>query len=111
MNENEMDTEMTQSLDELTLAQLRTACKENSLPAGGGKKDLRGRLRRHLFGSSEQHTPAMTKCRICGARASVAGTRKRRMADGRLMVTRQMRCHGKHRHSYPLPEIVEPDQP
>ena len=46
------------------------------------------------------------KCEVCNLPAQVKSTKKTEMPDGRTLVTRQMKCTGRHGHTYPLKEIV-----
>ncbi len=97
---------METKLTELTVAQLRQMCKDEGLAALGNKAELVKRLSIKKFGPSDTHEPARTKCKFCSAQVRVTGTHRDKMKDGRTMVTRQVRCAGRHRHSYPLKNIV-----
>ncbi len=100
---------MTQSSAELAalgFKELRAVAKEAGLPANGGKEELIARL---IAGPPEQSKspvpatfePGEMKCHICDAQADVIATSKEPMSDGRILVTRTMRCRGRHRHRWP----------
>jgi len=78
------------------------------LGADGKSADIRERLTAAISGASGpqgKHTHGRTPCEICGKPARVTNTKRTKMADGRTLVTRQMKCTGKHKHTYPLKKI------
>lgn len=78
------------------------------LGADGKSADIRERLLETLRGASGQpgkHTHGRTPCEICRKPAKVTVTKRKKMADGRTLVTRTMKCTGKHKHTYPLKNI------
>ena len=96
-------------LAKLNLNELRHLCKEEGLEIGGKKMDLFKRLFVQKTGRSDTFSPANTKCKICNEPIKVMGTQKRQLSGGRILITRQIRCTGKHRHTYPLKEIIKPE--
>ncbi|HUW18257.1 MAG TPA: hypothetical protein VMW16_03060 [Sedimentisphaerales bacterium] len=110
---------MTTTLKEVTIDQLaklkinelRHLCEEEGLETGGKRMDLFKRLFVQKTGRSDTFSPANTKCRICNEPVKVTGTQRRQLTEGRTLVTRQIRCTGKHRHTYPLKEIIQPELP
>jgi len=48
----------------------------------------------------------MLKCAICSQPARVMKTEKEKLEDGRMLITRQVRCTGKNRHTYPLKDMI-----
>ena len=98
-------------LAELNINELRNLCKEEGLEIGGKRTDLFKRLFVQKTGRSDTFSPANTRCRICSNPVKVMGTQKRQLTDGRTLITRQIRCTGKHRHTYPLKEIIRPELP
>lgn len=94
-----------EGLGGMNMAALQAICKAEGLTVAGKKDDLIKRLKIAKDGRTDRHVNAGTKCRICGMPTVVQGTHKAKMADGRTMVTRKMKCTGKHRHTYPLKKI------
>jgi len=95
---------------EMNVADLKALCLAEALPVGGKRAELIKRLRTKKLGVSNRYAGSLTKCAVCGAAANVKGTRTETMKDGRVLVTRNMQCMGKHRHRYPLKEVVEPQK-
>jgi len=93
------------NIGELTYPELKSMCKQQGLSGAGKKVDLIKRLTIAKEGNMAKHVHGRTKCRICGERTAVMGTSRKKMSDGRILVTRQMRCVGKHHHTYPLKMI------
>lgn len=108
---------MTTVLKEVTIDQLaklkinemRRLCEEEGLETGGKKTDLFKRLFVQKTGRSDTFSPANTKCKICSEPVKVTRTQRQQLTDGRILVTRQVRCTGKHRHTYRLKEIIRPE--
>ena len=78
------------------------------LGADGKSADIRERLLETLTqaaGEPGKHTHGRTPCGICRKPAKVVGTKRTKMPDGRTLVTRTMKCSGKHKHTYPLKNI------
>lgn len=104
---------MTIALKEITIEQLkkfntnelRHLCKKERLETVGPKQVLFKRLLVQKTGRSDKFTPARTKCVICFEPVKVVRTQRKELADGCILVTRQVRCTGRHRHTYPLKEI------
>ena len=105
-------------LSECTINELRAMCRERKLPVHGNKQRLIDRLGgvplRKPAGSagagrSDRYVGAnLTRCRVCGKPVRVRSTQKKVMGDGRTLVVRNVMCAGKHRHRYPLKEVVGP---
>ena len=94
-------------LKELKMNPLRKLCKDVGLLASGKKKELLDRLILKKQGVSERFVGSLTICHICSAKVRIRNTSRREMEDGRVMVTRTVRCLGKHNHTYPLKEVIE----
>lgn len=86
---------------------LRKLCKKLGLSAGGTKHDLAKRLEVEQHGRVDE-VGGQRKCEICNMPAKVTGTSRTAMKDGsgRILITRQVVCTGKHRHTYPVKRIV-----
>ena len=93
-------------LDLMRYVDLQAACKEHKLPYMGKKADLIKRLTVKIAGKSDKYTGQLTKCKICGMPVSITSTNTTKLADGRMLIVRQVKCSGSHRHTYPLKEIV-----
>jgi len=95
-------------LPEMTVRQLQELARAEGVPADGNKAELVKRLAAHKQGRSDRHMHGQTICQIagCGERMRVMHTERQDMGDGRVLITRQMRCMGRRRHTYPLTEIV-----
>ena len=85
---------------------LRKLCKKLGLPAGGTKHDLTERLEANQNSRADRFGPGKLKCQICSMPAKVTGTRREPRDDGKVVITRQVVCTGKHRHTYPLKEVI-----
>jgi len=100
----------TTELNEKTINELRAMCKERDLPVHGNKQRIIGRLstaEKPQPGRSERYVGAgLTLCNICRAAVRVRSTQRTPMEDGRVLLTRNVICSGKHHHRYPLKEIV-----
>lgn len=99
-----------QNIEALTVKELRELCVLEQLPVSGNKSDLTRRLLLKKNGEPKRFAGAATKCRICGAEVSVTGTKTKQTKDGRRLVTRMIKCKGKHRHTYPLKEKIGADE-
>ena len=49
----------------------------------------------------------LLRCAVCSQPARVTKTEKEKMEDGGTLITRQVRCIGKNRHTYPMKEVVK----
>lgn len=96
-------------LAQVNVKELRQLCREQDLPTAGRKADLVKRLQLVADGVAGRFTPARTICRMCGSAMRVMNTRRKRLKNGRILVTRQMTCSGRHRHSYPLKDVEGPE--
>jgi len=93
---------------EATYPTLRAWSIEAGFGAAGKSHTLRHRLITDKRpGTTKTHTNGRTDCQVCGSPALVKKKVEEEMDDGRTLITRSMRCTGKHRHSYPLKEIVD----
>ena len=101
-----MPTE-TKTLNDLSIRELQSRAKAAGLGTSRSKAALIERLEAIPAVRVTHHVHGTTLCRICRAKTKVTNTKKHTMADGRSLITRQMRCVGKHRHTYPLREIVK----
>jgi len=94
-------------IETLKVEHLRKLCKVEGIKISGKKGELVKRLLLKKSGQSTSYTGQLTKCRICGSPVRVTGTNRKTLGDGRILVTRQIRCAGRHKHTYPLKEIVD----
>jgi len=116
-NKNKKPTTPAKRLDEMTILdlkkmgvdKLRGCCKKEKVSAKGDKDDLIERLRPKVRRITKQYIEGVTVCGYCGADIGVRGTSKEPLANGRVRVTRQIKCRGKHGHKYPLTEIARAD--
>jgi len=91
------------------LNELRSLCKIAGLATAGKKAELIDRLHAHTAGQSDRWVGKLTACKVCGARVMVSRTITQSLDDNRTLVTRYVRCQGRHRHTYPLKEVVTGD--
>jgi len=101
----EVPVGMLSDVAELKYGELQTLCKQRGLSGFGKKAELIKRLTIVKEGHIDRHVHGRTKCRVCAAQTMVTGTTRATMPDGRVLVTRKMKCIGKHRHTYPLKSI------
>ena len=107
-----METEVTlaeiktEELPKMKVAELRELCKAEGLSSSGIKKELLKRLLTKKLGRSDRFVGDLTKCRYCGSLVRVIGTDTKVISDEKTLVTRSVRCSGKHRHAYQLKEII-----
>lgn len=76
---------------------------------GGDKERLVKRIILKKFGQSKKYIPGLTACQVCGEEVRVKG-QSRDVEDGQMIVTRTVKCTGKHAHTYPLKEIYKPTE-
>ena len=93
-------------LKKLNKKRLAAICKKEGLPSSGTKDELINRLIAKRFGTSRRYVGPLTTCKVCGAGVFVKSTEQNPLGDGRMMVTRHIKCKGKNAHRYPLKEIV-----
>ena len=98
-------------IGEMKINQLRELCRIEEMKVGGSKKELIDRLLIKKTGRSDRYTSQFPKCRVCGAKVIVKGTDRKPLDDGRTLVTRNIRCIGKHRHTYPIKELLSTEEP
>lgn len=96
-------------LETLNTEQLRQICKAENVQTGGKKKDLLDRLISKKNIGRGRFVQGQTRCCICGATLQVRNTSKQRDGAG-LYIVRQVRCTGKHLHTYPIKEKIEADK-
>ena len=94
-----------ETLGRKTKAYLAGLCRSEGLPEAGLKSELIERLTAAKHGGAAGYVPGKTLCRYCGAPVKVTKTVPQEMGDGRILITRQLRCEGRNRHSYPVKEI------
>ena len=82
-------------------------CRTEELSPSGNKEELLDRLMLKKYGLSNQYVNTMTKCKVCSAAVHVTGTKKTPLKDGRILWTRQIKCRGRHHHTYPLKDILQ----
>jgi len=103
----ELGTDEIKNMKGITgLNELRTLCKTEGLPVSGKKDELIDRLLIKKLGKSDRFVPGSIKCLVCGAKARVTGTTKQPFDGNKILITRQVKCNGKNRHTYPIKEIV-----
>jgi len=98
---------MTENVTQPKINELRRMCREKGLPTGGTKKELSQRLLTEATAGTDRFAGAGTlKCKVCSLTVKVTSTQKTTLEDGRTLITRQVKCTGKHGHTYSLPEIL-----
>ncbi len=95
-----------EALGELHKPALVDLAAAEGLARSGTKAQLLARLRDAKCGGAAGYVPGKTLCRFCGAATRVRGTQRISMADGRVMVSRSLRCAGAKPHSYAHKTIV-----
>ena len=85
---------------------LKKLCKDEGLLCSGKVVDLVNRLFLKKYGHSDKYISMMTKCGVCHASVKVTNTKKTPRKDGSVVVVRQLRCSGRHKHSFSKTEIV-----
>jgi membrane-bound inhibitor of C-type lysozyme len=99
---------MTENITQPTIDELRKMCQAKGLPADGTKKELVKRLTVATTASTNKFTGNGTlKCQICNLAVKIVNTKRKTLQDGRVLVTRQVKCTGKHGHTYSVPEILK----
>jgi len=93
-------------LKTMKVKELRELAKKEGLKIGGTKKELIERLLAKRTGVSSRYAGQQTICRICGARVIVKNTSTKILDDGRMLITRQVKCVGKNKHTYPIKEML-----
>ncbi len=110
-NETPIDLKTIQDseIEAMTGKDLAELCEDQGLAKKGNKKTLIGRIFLKKYGRGNKYVGLMTKCKVCGAKVRVTGTKKESMDDGRTMVTRGIKCYGKHAHTYTLKNPIAAD--
>lgn len=72
------------------------------LGGAGNAEQIRRRLVAKVSGTVGTHTHGKTQCCICPALAKVTGNKRYPQKDGRTLLVRQMKCAGKHGHTFTL---------
>lgn len=98
----DMSLEMLSGLSDKALKKL---CKSEGMTTDDGKLDRFNRLYAKRFGRTKRYIGTDTRCQFCGVPILVKGTVKEPQADGRVLVTRSVKCVGKHHHIYPLAQF------
>lgn len=75
----------------------------NGVPGGAVAGKVKGKVKelaQRFIGAG------LLRCRVCAQKARVTKTQKEEMENGNIIVTRQVCCLGKNRHTYPMKEII-----
>ena len=94
-------------IEDLSAKDLKRLCREESLSTDGKKEDMSARLIIQKGGITDRYAGQLTRCKVCRAPVRVTGTNNKPTASG-TVVTRQIKCRGKHCHTYPLAEVARP---
>lgn len=94
-----------EDLERLSDKALKKLCKAEDMTTDGKKEERFNRLYAKRFGLTKRYIGAETRCQFCGEAVRVKGTVKEPQADGRVLVTRSIKCVGKHHHTYPLSQF------
>ena len=84
---------------------LKKLCKAEDMVTDGVKGERFNRLYAKRFGLTSRYIGADTRCQFCAEKVRVRNTAKEQQADGRILVTRSMKCVGRHHHIYPLSQF------
>ncbi len=84
---------------------LKKLCKEEDMVTDGKKEERFNRLYAKRFSLTKRYIGAETCCQFCGEKVRVKNTAKEQQADGRILVTRSMKCVGRHHHTYSLSQF------
>ena len=98
-------------LKELSHRDLIELSKNEEISWNHSAEQLVANLICKKHGQSQKYICRRTICKFCGAPIRVMGTQRKTMEDGRVLVTRSVKCIGRHRHSYPLKEIIGNSKP
>ncbi len=99
---------MDMSLEQLSAMSdkaLKKLCKAEEMTTDGAKEDRFNRLYAKRFGLTSRYIGQETRCQFCGQAVQVKGTVREPQADGRVLITRSMKCVGQHKHIYPLSQF------
>ena len=103
-----LDGMTVDGISKLKINELRGLCRAEGLPAGGKKAELIKRLITARRGIADRFVGAgMLKCKVCSQPAKVVSTKKKTLDNGRTLVVRQVKCTGRHGHTYPLKSIID----
>jgi len=94
-----------EDLGSLGAGQIARLARAYGLPTSGTKSEVIRRLTAARSGGVAGYVPGQTLCSICREPCKVTSTDRSRMADGRLLVTRYLRCTGRHHHTSVVREI------
>ena len=112
-NENEKPIDLKtiedSEIEEMKSKDLAELCADQGLKKKGDKKTLIGRIFLKKYGRGSKYVGLMTKCKVCGAKVRVTSTKTQPMEDGRTMITRGIKCYGRHCHTYTLKETIKAD--
>lgn len=98
-----------EQLKKLKKSELQEWCKKMGHSTAGKKPELINRLCGKPVGYINNFVPAKMLCRYCRAKATVRRTVRATLGDGRVLVTRHLRCQGKNIHRYALKKIETPE--
>lgn len=99
-----LETLSDEEIKDMSAQKLSDLCKDEDLVQKGTKNDKIKRLFLKKYGISDRYVNLMTKCRVCHHAVRVIGTDTKKLPDGRTFVTRNVKCIGRHRHTYPIKE-------
>ncbi len=94
-------------IERLGVKELRRLCGEENLSTDGKKEDFAARLIIQKGGITDRYAGQLTRCKVCRSPVRVTGTTSKAIASGTLVI-RQIKCRGKHCHTYPLKELERP---
>lgn len=95
-----------EAIQKLGVAALKKHCADHGMDKSGKRPELLDKVLAIRFGRTRMYVGAETRCSVCGKEVSVKGTRKEAMGNGKTLVTRTVKCRGRHGHTYPLKNIV-----
>ncbi len=107
----ELDTSKTfekAELNDLTVTSLKEICIVRRVSAAGKKAELVDRIMKSQGAITDRWVQGLTVCKVCRQKVTVRKTSKSPLSEGRTLITRNVRCTGRHRHRYPLKEVVTP---
>jgi len=85
---------------------LKDLCKKEGLLYSGTVASLIKRLFLKKYGHTDRYICMMTKCGVCHASVKVTSTKKIARKDGSIVIMRQLKCSGKHKHTFSKTEII-----
>lgn len=109
--------DQTKDLTSLTVLQIERLsrrdlihlCRDNSLDIKGTRPELIERLL--IYNASSPimaPIPMPRPCNVCGSDTRICNTRRRLLSNGDILISRCVRCEGKHHHKYELVDVEKP---